>query len=321
MKEKIGMDALKTILPKTFNEYLLLFLGVFKDGIKLFLGISYFYLLKEKNITNLKLIFTVAVIGFIAIILASIMGFWEEKIKVVIEQKKLKNIQYEIIDDRNKKYFEDIEKESFGNWLTLVNSDSRQLSKGFTESMAPIIIGTLFFIVSLSVGMYISPLLSVIILFCSFLSYILPKIFSKDISKSYSNKMENLDNIQNLLVDFINKYELIRSYNFENKATKIFYKHYQKFVENRLQEAKYSNMLTAFSIGLGYTISTFWMIVGVYFIFKNQLTIGGFICFTMLSDYYNWPFFKLPSLLSNIYVYLSSLKRINDYTGEMNDEN
>lgn len=317
MKFKKFFRLYQSTRPDLGFQLLTIGIGLTADSVKVVLAISYSQMLQNIGYSNLL---SLGVLSFSIILICSVLAYYQKRLIIQIEQKRQKKFQDKLLEIQNNQSFELIEKQKIGEWLTLIQEDVEAISSTYTAVILPLIKGGILFLAAVIVGSFFSVILVIIIVFCSFLSYYLPKLFSKKINKAYENKMLQKENIQSKLFGILESANLIKSYHYEDKIVDEFRKSYDRYAEYEIEETKQKSALIAVSIGSGFTISTLWMIIGGFLISNGLLTVGAFAAFMMLNDYFNWPFFTLPSILSKLFGINASYERMANYCSLTNDK-
>lgn len=283
--------------PKIIIRTILILFGLIAGGAKLFLAVIYDEVLNKADVIGASELCK-AGIGSVAVI--AVIGGMNWLLKVFSEKSRQKLIaknQKAIIRELEDVQYIHIEKMKSGEYLTLLTDDTEKCASYFFHVVQPFMEGIILFIFASFIGIKLSYQLTIVILLCSFFSMMIPKYFTGKIEKSYGEKQENKEELLERLVQPLHFVQLIKAYQFEKECSRNFEKTYTDYAAKAEKEAEYSAAMFGVSIGSGFTISTIWMIVGIYFILIGGMNVGAFAAFMMLSDYFNWPFFSLSEII------------------------
>lgn len=304
---------LKKYRPKLKVRIILVFLALLGYATKVFLASVYNKVLEaSETITEIQLVWTgIATIAIIALLGCITL------VKRVIEQKSkqiiIKNMQENLIMETQDMDFASLEKLETGKWMTLVSEDIEMCADMFSEYHEPLIVGLITFAVSLIIGTFLSWRMILVVIMCSAFSVLIPKIFVGKIEKAQQSKLEEKENINNNVIRPLFHKELISIFRFEEKCSELYKKSYRRYADVSIKEEKYYSAMTGTNIGVSFTVSTIWMIVGVFFLSKGSINIGIFAAFMMLNDYFSWPFTELGKLIAKKKAVYISEERIAEF--------
>lgn len=291
----------------------LIALDLIANGIKLILAYVYLYLFEHIEILSFKMVvfigfLTLLTIGICQVALLAYHTLYERCL-----QDKLLQIHHDLFATHNRTRLSCLESCKNGKWLSLIGTDTQVCAGIFGNTIVPLMRGIVLFIGALLMGAFISPVMMLIVLGCSMTSGFLMKYFQNKIFSACEEESAGKDAVQSSLLGRIQMVETIKAYQYEKKSAQGFSDIYRHFAEKSIAAAKNANLLVAASIGSGFTISTLWMVVGVFCILKGSLTVGAFSAFMMLSDYFNWPFFDAPTLFSGVIEATVSYDRLCEF--------
>lgn len=314
------MGVFKVISPFNGARWGLFLLSFLSKSTKIFLALLYRGILD--NIAAIGAIHSLSFAG-IALALILLAAGLDYYCKVMIEKKRqniIHDMQRKMIASHQEIQLSELEQLQAGDWMTLFMEDTEKCSDAFSQVVLPVLEGMILFVVSLVIGFSFSMELTTVILVCSFLSVAIPSFFSGKIEKHYKKKMDEKGGLQNYTINSFTFLDVLKSFQVEKKMKAAFTKGYTKYARQVTREKKYSAAMTAVSIGSGFTISTLWMVFGVYLILESSLDIGAFVAFLTLSDYFNWPFFSLSERYEQMVGIVSSYKRYLQFISSEKEE-
>lgn len=316
----VKREEIKQYNPAGYICVFFILLALISNGGKLFLAIVYDIVLEKMNEINVESLFLIGISSAIVIIIISAINWIQKVFGEKCRQKKIADRQKIMLEELGNKKLDRVEKILEGEWTTLLSDDIEQCSDYFFEFVLPFSVGVILFLASICVGFYLSPNLTVVIIICSIASLLIPKFFIGKISKTYDNKIHNKEKLQEQLIRPLHFKSLIKAYYYEEKCENNFEMAYRNYAKECIEEKKLSAAMTGISIGSAFTISSLWMVIGIFLIIDGSVTVGEFAAFMMLSDYLNWPFTEMGSLLAERTKANVSSERLRYYLSLENEE-
>ncbi|MCB2313241.1 ABC transporter ATP-binding protein/permease [Clostridium tagluense] len=326
MKDKTDRLMIKQILtvykltsPKLFVQMLLILLAVFSSGIKVILALLYNKVLGDIYNIRINELIIFAIVAILSIIFSGVALYYSRVLKKKVQQEQGYKLQNLIIDKRNKSSLEELEGQNVGDFLTIITEDTDKLATFFSDVVVSFIQGIVLFIISVVIGFFLSYKLTIIILGSSLLSLIVPNILSKTLEKLQHSTMINEEENQNFLQHNLNAIPLIKTYENEDVVKERYENVYVKYANSLIEKRKQNALMVGVNISSGFTISTIWFMVGAFMISTGDVTLAGFASFLMLSDYFNFPFFRMTSIMSDFFNKNVAYERIQNYNDSMNE--
>lgn len=301
------------------NKLILFFLNLLHTSIKILLALAFAYLVNNIKSISTKQILFISLFVIITLLVSFTVSYYyniliEKFVKIVIKQTQEDNLE-----KYSKTQTRELENIVAGNWVNLNMKDIVNCCYLYPHVIIPFITGILFFVITIIIGAYISTILTIVVLITSFVSVFLPKILTSKIVNSNQEMKYNQDYIQDYVINQVDSFDIIKSYNY-SKNTRVEYEEcYENYSISAVEAKKQSSKLLAISIGSGYTISGIWLMFGIYLVYIGNLTVGEYVLFMMLSDYFNWPFFSASELVALANEYIASFNRVQEFKTLDND--
>lgn len=255
-----------------------------------------------------KIIF-IFVIFLIVYLFKIILNYLRRKLIVLINQK--------ISLSLNKKIFKQIinlpyfyyRNNTTGEIVSKIN-DLDTLNQVISNSLITLFIDFPLVIIALIIMYFISKTL----FFISFIMFILYLLVILIFRSFLNNKIDECINdkasVTSFMVESINGYETIKGINIENKILNKFENKYTKLLNNNYDLDNCYNLqflLNEFINDIGFLII---ILVGVFLVIDNKLTIGELISFNSLLTYFLEPIRNILNLDNNIRHFKISIKKI-----------
>lgn len=214
---------------------------------------------------------------------------FEEKLKFVLQDSILENIMVQPYINVNKSQKKE--------WMTNISSDVEMVSRFIPIVGYDAITGFINFIFALIVGFIFSWKLTIVVLLLSALSVIVPRMLGHLFEKSFAEKQLNDENIREFVFQIYDNKEVITVFRSQGFLMNIFREKYSEYIKKVFLTDNISVGMQTISIGVGFVMNTIWMILAIYMISTNCLTLGTLVAMMSLVNDYNWPFFDMPSFI------------------------
>ncbi len=145
------------------------------------------------------------------------------------------------------------------------------------------------------------------------LIYLVIMLVFKPFFKKMTNiNQENSAKVSSLLVELISSFETIKALNIEKKMQVKMKKLYLNFIDNMVSYDKMVNLENILK-ELGTSLTTLLLyFIGIKNIMAEKISIGNFLTFTFLLNYYLQPIKNIMSLNKSYHYATNTLKRANN---------
>lgn len=270
------------------------------------------YILNDISGLNLNTI-TSKVIRYSAlIVLCGISYYLFITIRKNMKQTISANIQKRIANDSMKSDLIGLEKISGGTWFNTITDDVDIFSNYIPYILFEIILGILQFGIAIGYGLTRSKLLTFIILITSISSIIIPAIISPVIQKKRLERQELKQNTQDQAMDIMNNIPLLKNFNSTDYILHKYKESYDVYSKAALDNERVNSKLKSLNMGLGSLATVVWIVVGIYLINIDQISLAVFVSFLTLSPSYKYPFNELSYSLAAASNSIASYKRITN---------
>ncbi|MFV0519497.1 MAG: ABC transporter transmembrane domain-containing protein [Lachnospirales bacterium] len=229
----------------------------------------------------------------------------------VFGQKLAYYLQKKHISDNYELSYINFEKINSGEWLTKLFNDISSVANFYSNEVLLLIAGALEFFLCLVYGFIYSIELTLVILISSVLSVIVPKVLEKYLKETKNKEQENKENVNAFINNIIDNLDVIKSYSSLNFILKIFGEKYKGYYNSVIDNRKVNALNFSIGFGLGVLVNLVWIVVGIYLISIDRLTISSFVGFMVLEEMFAWPFRILPKTFSAYSEMKVSKSRLN----------
>lgn len=209
--------------------------------------------------------------------------------------------------------FSDLEKKGDEYFNTLYNRDIERVSNFTSKIYIKFLLGSILFLVCFLYCMNLSYFLTVVILILSLLSVAITKHFEKHIQEVEEENMVLFENLSKLMISLKTNKIVITIEKIGDFIKGKIYDDWEKLKNENEKQIKLHSKVEALNFGVGMIVNTIWIVLALYLMYIDKLTIGSFIVFMSLSEIFNWPFFEYPFIKIEYIQTKQSLKKLEDY--------
>lgn len=119
-----------------------------------------------------------------------------------------------------------------------------------------------------------------------------------------------------MLSSLFNAKDYLRINDRKSFGVDLFKRSYQEFLENQYKNSMIQWRLATSSVFFGLLFDVLSLVTEVYLISINQLTVGQFISFTLLTNSFTWMFYEAPSYYADLKRQRVSEKRIEEFLNQ-----
>lgn len=200
-----------------------------------------------------------------------------------------------------------------GQWLSLNNSDAGVVGKMMGETIVELFVGFVSFFAAVLFGIFVSPVLTGIILVLGTSSILIPKMAEGVIRTTQERRQGDQDQIQTVMLQILKTKMVIRVFQAQGPVLKMFNESYHKFSESVLDNYRKRYQMTSFSLGAGFVFDVTSLIISLIFVAYGRLSLGQFMGFSVLNGSLMWVFYSMPVYYGQVINGRVSVDRISKY--------
>ena len=266
------------------------------------LTVSVAYILKiiveagtSKDIYKLK---GAAIVSILFLIVGSFVSFAQKALRAKFIQKSLTAIKVDIFSKIINMNIKTFKEENSASYISTLTNDIKILEDDYFDNILQSFYQIASFILASISLTIINPIMTVTVFIGGILPISVPLIFNKKLStmkKTYSN---DLSIFTAKVKDMLTGFEVIKSFNIGNKIENDY-----KNISNKSEKSKFkfnlfNAVINAISDLLGSFLFIGIMLLGVYLVIKDKMTIGSMIAATQLMNNVLNPLMILSERLS-----------------------
>ena len=317
---KTVRDLRRMARPGVLFFVILLLTTVGDSLTRYFLAESFTRIINSLNVWSISQFIQYGLFLVIVLVIGGLSSYYKAVISEKTLQQGLNRLQERIIASVDTGSFREVEQIEYGNYHTLMASDSEKIAGFYPMVVFPLLNGTIQFSTALYFVFRNSWELGLILIGISLFSFFVPKLFKTNLKVVKDEVQKNEGFIRTFFSHSLERVGLIKVYeskSVEEKGLKTVHKKYGKALVN-LQSAfakmlGINNLLTYISVAAQVCIE-------IWFIGIGKLTLGAFLGLSQLSSSINWPFWWMPHLMNEISQTEVSAERVAEFVDAIKEK-
>lgn len=248
----------------------------------------------EKNITQFYHVM-ILTIFFIVInfTLHILRGFFKAKFL----KKVMLSLKHDLFKGIFSKSIKDFNRENTSVYTSIFNNDLKILEKNYFDNLLTIISDLSQFFICLVAVISFQFELAVIIILINVIAIFVPVLLGKILSHKQIDSINKFSDLNVKIKDFFNSFEIIKCFQVTHKVIDDF-DHADNIYEESMENFRYcEGIIAGFSTLSSLGVSVMTTLISLYFVIKNQITIGEMMAITQLVNNIANPLGRLSSEL------------------------
>ena len=329
-KQEIRKGTIKRLLgyitKKYKKQFIFVFICIIISSVASIAGSLFLQTLIDEYITPLlgvsDPVFTGLLRAIGVMILIYIAGivtaYLYNRIMAVISQGVLKDIRDEMFAKMERLPIRYFDTHSHGDIMSHYTNDTDTLRQMISQSLPHVISSVISIIAIFCALIYLSPMLTVFVIFFTILTVMVTRFLAKKSSKYFINQQTSLASVNGYIEEMLNGQKVIKVFTHEEKAKEGFDKLNNQLNEDMYKANKYANILMPIANNLGNLQYVLIAIIGTVLALNGTmtLTIGTIVSFLQLTRNFTQPINQVMNQLNPIIMALAGAGRIFEMMDE-----
>ena len=259
-------------------------------------------------------------IGFMALIyiIGIASSYLYNRLMAVISQGVLKDIRDEMFSKMEALPIKYFDTHTHGDIMSHYTNDTDTLRQMISQSFPQIISSVISIIAILCAMIYLSPILTILVLVFTLLTIFVTKNIALKSSKYFINQQDSLGKVNGYIEEMLNGQKVIKVFTHEKKAKEEFVKLNNQLNDDMYKAHKYANILMPVANNLGNIEYVIIAIVGTILALNGNivLTVGTIVSFLQLTRNFSQPINQVMNQMNSIIMALAGADRIFEMMDE-----
>ncbi|MBM7692831.1 ATP-binding cassette subfamily B protein [Peribacillus deserti] len=275
------------------------------------------YIVTKESKGILKLLAGLAVIYLFTSVTLFLQNYW----MVGIAQNTVSKMRNDLFNHLHKLPIPFFDKRQHGELMSRVTNDIENVSSTLNSSVIQVISSILILIGTISVMLYLSPLLTLLTLIIIPLMYTGMKWITKRTGRLFKIQQRNLGDLNGFIEETISGQRIVKTFSQEKKVIDEFISKNSKLKGAGFWASAYSGFIPKLMNGLNNLSFTVIAAVGGWLAYKGHISIGTIVIFAEYSRQFTRPLNDLANQFNTVLSAIAGAERVFDILDEEEEAN
>ncbi|NMO97016.1 ABC transporter ATP-binding protein [Paenibacillus lemnae] len=215
--------------------------------------------------------------------------------------------------------FEEFSKTNTADYLSALSNDIKLIEENYVQPLLLTLQNMIIFVASLLLMLFISPLVTGILIGCVVLLFTVPTLFGKALQKRQKAVSIQMSLFTSKLKDMLSGYEVIRSYSMSHHVEKIFAQENETAANTKFTADRTLALNEGISEILGALTQFAVVFIAAYLILTGKLSAGSLVALVQLSNGFVGPVMMIMQNVPRIQGVKPVVERFNALADYEND--
>lgn len=254
-----------------------------------------------------------------------ILNFCIYTLRGYFRAKYLKKVMFDINHDLFKNIMEknisEFSKQNSSMYVSIFSNDLKILEKNYFDNILTIISDLSQFIICLFAVFSLNLLLAAIIVVINIIAIYLPLLYGGHLSDKQNISVKKFAELSTKIKDYFNSFEIIKCFQINKRVIDEFDQKEMAYEESMQDFRYYEGLISGFSTLTSLGVSIVTMLISLYFVIINRITIGEMMAITQLVNNIANPLGRLSNEIPLLKSVNSIQRNINDIMQKVNNKN
>lgn len=321
------MKPMKQLRPKNSKKTLIRLFSYFKFNKSLFFGGIFFIILSaaaeigangmlspiiDSLITNSDSALFIKYIMIMAIFVVIIASgqYFGNLFMAKLAQQTVHKIRQDMFSHMEKLSISYFDTHTHGELMSTFTNDVDMLNQSLEQSVSQIIISIVTVIGSFAMMLYLSPILTIVVIVMLFVMFGAIRIIGKRSASNFRNQQAALAGMNGYIEEMMSGQKVVKVFNYEKRAIEDFNKRNEELRRASTLASTYGVMLMPVMGNLSYVLYAFVSMAGAYLVILNRMSIGNIASFLQFTRTVSRPITQVSNQLNTLFAALAGAERI-----------
>lgn len=265
-------------------------------------------------------------IGYILLVLlilylvSAAFGYIQQYVIAGVAQRTVYDLREEIQHKLERLPLSFFDRQSHGEILSRAINDVDNISTTLQQSLTQLVTSLVMLVGVVAMMLYISPLLTVVVLLTLPLSLFVTKGIAKRSQHHFSRQQASLGQINGHVEEMFTGHTIVKAYGHEEKAKQTFRQLNEENYESSWKAQFFSGIimpLMGFVNNIGYVLVS---VIGGILVIKRSIEIGDIQAFIQYARQFSQPITQLANIANILQATIASAERIFELLDEPEEE-
>lgn len=227
-----------------------------------------------------------------------------------LAQKTVHKIRQDLFSHMEKLPISYFDTHTHGELMSTFTNDVDMLNQSLEQSISQVIISIVTVIGSFAMMLYLSPILTVVVIIMLFVMFGAIGIIGKKSARNFRAQQSALAGMNGYIEEMMSGQKVVKVFNYENRAIEDFTKRNEELRQASTLASTYGVMLMPVMGNLSYVLYAFVSMAGAYLVLLNKMTVGNIASFLQFTRTVSRPITQVSNQLNTLFAALAGAERI-----------
>ncbi len=246
--------------------------------------------------------------GFVAIIaLGQYLG---NLFMAKLAQRTVHRIREDMFSHMEKLSVSYFDSHSHGDLMSTFTNDVDMLNQSLEQSVSQITISVVTVVGTFGMMIYLSPILTLVVLFMLIVMFGAVKYIGKKSAKNFRNQQAALAGMNGYIEEMISGQKVVKVFNYEGRTIKDFKERNEELRDASTKASTYGVMLMPIMGNLSYILYSLISMVGAFLVIAGRMSVGNIASFLQYTRSISRPITQVSNQLNTLFAALAGAERI-----------
>jgi len=227
-----------------------------------------------------------------------------------LAQKTIHKIREDMFSHMEKLPIPFFDRHAHGELMSTFTNDVDILNQSLEQSLSQIVISVITVIGTFIMMVYISPLLTSIVVFMLVVMLVSVRIIGKRSTRFFRNQQAQLAEMNGYIEEMMTGQKVVKVFNYEDRAIEEFEKRNEELRKASTNAATFGVMIMPIMGNLSFILYGLVAMVGAYFAIQGRVSVGNIAAFLQFTRSISRPITTVSNQLNTLFAALAGAERI-----------
>jgi len=229
---------------------------------------------------------------------------------VKLSQKTVHKIRQDMFSHMEKLPLSFFDRHSHGDLMSTFTNDVDMLTQSLEQGASQIVISIITVIGTLAVMLYLSPILTLVVVAMHIIMFAAIKYVGQKSAVSFRNQQAALADMNGYVEEMMSGQKVVKVFNYEKRAIKEFNRRNEELRKASTQASAYGVMLMPIMGNLSFVLYAIASMLGAFLVMVNRMSVGNIASFLQYTRTISRPITQVSNQLNVLFAALAGAERI-----------
>jgi len=244
------------------------------------------------------------------VVVIAVSQYFGNMFMAKLAQKTVHKIRKELFAHMEKLPVSYFDKHSHGDLMSTFTNDVDMLNQTLEQSVSQIIISVVSVVGSFGMMLYLSPLLTVMVVVMLVVMFASIRYIGQKSAKNFRAQQAALADINGYIEEMMTGQKVVKVFNYEKRAIKTFKEKNEELRKASTDASAYGVMLMPIMGNLSYVMYALVSMFGAFLVMKGRMTVGNIASFLQYTRSVSRPITMVSNQMNMLFAALAGAERI-----------